>query len=380
MSCHFNSDNISVKTKSGTKRQSVVDRKVNKKLRLSGETHHTTDGKSDKPKKTFSIVLNCCKVGCGNNINGNDQQTLFNQFYNSASKEQQDTLLAGFLKSHSAKTHEVGASKKRDVIWKYLVKVHGTDNSVCRQFVLTLFQITEKRLRVIQQKVFSGDSFNEKRGTHANRPLKINDEVWEMAKSHLATIPSRESHYSRNKSKKRYFENPNLNTKKLYDDFVNYYRLNTGKPLKLHYKTYHQFFLHKMNYGFIVPRTDMCDYCSESLVKLKMNSNDVCKVNFDIHCRKYKAFKNLKADLIKNCQDDDKKILFLEFDYAQNLPLPKTNESAQFYKRLLWVYLFNIHCHSDGTSALYYFLETEGKKIQNQSVLSYLISSKIKLM
>ena len=38
------------------------------------------------------------------------------------------------------------------------------------------------------------------------------------------------------------------------------------------------------------------------------------------------------------------------------------NVTAQFYKRLLWVYLFNVHCHNDNSSTLYYFLETEGKK------------------
>lgn len=31
----------------------------------------------------------------------------------------------------------------------------------------------------------------------------------------------------------------------------------------------------------------------------------------------------------------------------------------------MWVYLFNVHCHTDGSSALYYFLETESKKNPN---------------
>lgn len=362
---------LGVKSRKRKKKQSIEDRKYNKTLRYSGEEHSSTDGQVIKPKKSLQIVLNCCKKSCGNNVSFNDQVTLFNQFYKSASKVLQDQLLAGFLQAQSASTHLVGASKFRDVIWKYTIKVHGTQTSVCRQFILNLFQITEKRLRGIQTKVHSGDTFTEKRGSHSNRPNKINEEVWELAKTHLTLIPSRASHYSRNKSKKRYFENPNLNTKQLYDAFLSYYREQTGRPLKLHYKTYHSFFLNKMNYAFIVPRTDMCDYCSECCVKLKSNPNDECKMKYEVHCRRYRAFKNIKNDLISRSKENDSKILVLEFDYAQNLPLPKTNETAQFYKRLMWLYVFNIHCHNDSSSALYYYLETESKK-NPETVCSFL--------
>lgn len=134
-----------------------------------------------------------------------------------------------------------------------------TEPNVCRPFLLMLFQISEKRLRIIQQKVLAGECFNEKRGTHAYRPHKIDDEVWDLAKRHLALIPSRESQYCRQKSKKRYLENSYLNTKKLYESLAQYYRDTTSRDLNLHYKTYHRGFLPKMNYGFIVARTGMCN-------------------------------------------------------------------------------------------------------------------------
>ncbi|KAJ8877720.1 hypothetical protein PR048_022175 [Dryococelus australis] len=55
-------------------------------------------------------------------------------------------------------------------------------------------------------------------------------------------------------------------------------------------------------------------------------------------------------------------MLVLQFDYAQNFPLPKTNETSQIYKRLVWVYLFNMHCHNIDYSQIYHFLETDSKK------------------
>lgn len=68
---------------------------------------------------------------------------------------------------------------------------------------------------------------------------------------------------------------------------------------------------------------------------------------------------------------DNSKTFILEFDFGQNLPLPKLNVTSQFYKRLLWVYVFNIYQHNSTNSALYYYTEVEGRKNAN-SVCSML--------
>jgi len=61
----------------------------------------------------------------------------------------------------------------------------------------------------------------------------------------------------------------------------------------------------------------------------------------------------------------------LEFDYGQNLPLPKLAVTRQFYERLLWMNVFNIHCHVTNVSALYWFTENQAKKDPN-SVCSFI--------
>lgn len=96
-------------------------------------------------------------------------------------------------------------------------------------------------------------------------------------------------------------------------------------------------------------------------MKLKSNPNDPCKITYALHQRKIEAYKKIKKRYIGECQEAGSTVLVLEFDYAQNLPLPKLSVTSQFYKRLLWLYLFNVHCHNDGKSSFYYFLETKGK-------------------
>ena len=76
----------------------------------------------------------------------------------------------------------------------------------------------------------------------------------------------------------------------------------------------------------------------------------------------------------KICKDVENKSLVFEFNYAQNLALPKLYVNSQYYKRQLNLYVFNIHCFSYEKSEFYYFLECEGSENAN-SVFSFLYDS-----
>lgn len=65
--------------------------------------------------------------------------------------------------------------------------------------------------------------------------------------------------------------------------------------------------------------------------------------------------KKLKKEILSSESMKNNETLILEFDYAQNLPLPKLSVTKQFYLRLLWMYLFNVHVHNDGSSFVYTF-------------------------
>lgn len=69
----------------------------------------------------------------------------------------------------------------------------------------------------------------------------------------------------------------------------------------------------------------------------------------------------------------------IEFDYSQNLPLPKLNVTSQFYRRLLWIYLFNVHIHNDDSSFMYSFIEGEASK-GAESVISFVYDCLMKKM
>lgn len=84
----------------------------------------------------------------------------------------------------------VNPKRNRDHKWDYFLTYEGEKIKICCAYLLKIYQISEKRLRIIQQKVLSNDTFEEKRGPHNNRPHKIGVNVWKIVKDHLNSISS----------------------------------------------------------------------------------------------------------------------------------------------------------------------------------------------
>lgn len=210
----------------------------------------------------------------------------------------------------------------------------------------------------------------------------MSEDMWALMQEHLESIPASESHYAYQKTKKKYFLNPNLSVKKLYRLFKAFYKKKTGRRVSFTYETYRMRFRRYTQFALRLPRSDVCDFCFEVkksgvLKGRQRNPNASKKVfsgsekkrqqlleKYQIHERQVAAFRRVKKQIIEESKDDPKTVV-LEFDYAQNIPLPKLNVNAQFYCRLLWFYVFNIHMHHPQKSTFYYYLENEGKKNAN---------------
>jgi len=92
----------------------------------------------------------------------------------------------------------------------------------------------------------------------------------------------------------------------------------------------------------------VCNKCFEYESKANHTAEET--VSMKLHKQKVDSYKCLKAEIMKKA---GKIPLVLEFDYAQNLPLPKLPVNEQFYKKLLWLYIFKVHVH--GTNKFYMY-------------------------
>lgn len=353
------------KGKKKLRNENAWKKNVRKIKRNSGEEYTSVRGKK-VPKKVFQHITKCCSKNCCNNLDNSAQKKIFSEFWGIGDKTQQDTLLLSCLENVPKLRENVGPNKKkRDNQWKYFFTVQGFKIRTCRKLLLSLLKISEKRLRIVQKNKLSGEPVRDMRGKHENRPHKISHDVYNMIKEHWALLPSKKSHYGR-ASERRYFENPDLSVLKLYRAFQQHYFEQKNTVLKMKYNTYHRYFREHSIYSFRLPRTDVCDFCTKCKVLLEANPEDPCKIQYRLHQKKIESYNALKKMLLESVQNNpDTETLVLEFDYAQNLPIPKLNITSQFYKRLLWLFNFNIHCHNDGSSSFYCFLETDSKKGPN---------------
>lgn len=81
--------------------------------------------------------------------------------------------------------------------------------------------------------------------------------------------------------------------------------------------------------------------------------------------------KEQRDGFINKYKEADSKVLTLKFDYSQNCPTTKLNVNNQLYKRMFWLYCFNIHVFKAQSSYCYTYTECDGVKNPN-SVIYFL--------
>lgn len=243
---------------------------------------------------------------------------------------------------------------KKVALWDYIFHSQRRNAIVRQKFLCNTLQIKKGRFATIQKKLLNGESLQDKRGKHENHPIPLTEEIKELINYHCNLIPNSESHYCREKTSLKYFDDPDLTLSKLYLLFSDFYSAVTGdEKCPIDESTYCQYFNHHINFSFSKPRTDVCNVCF-------MYERSNCQMSSDIedHKRKVDDYKILKQNLLA-----EKNILCLEVDFGQNLPLPEIPVSDQFYKRLIWLNIFNVHVFgSHKRSYMYFFLEGKLKK------------------
>lgn len=218
-----------------------------------------------------------------------------------------------------------------------------------------MFQVADSKLKTVQEKMKMKDPLSNKRGIQENQPVKLTEDVKSLIQVHCRSIPHHESHYSREKTKLNYFDDSSITLRGMYRAFIEYYGAITGEtdvPIDL--STYANYFNCYVPFSFGSPRTDVCNLCAT------YEKNQTNKEELDLHKLQIKQYKAMKSSMLST-----KSVLQLEFDFGQNLPLPKLPVNEQFFCRLLWLYIFNIHVFKSESSYMFHCLEGSIKKGAN---------------
>lgn len=253
--------------------------------------------------------------------------------------------------------------------WNFFCRYEGKNVDVCKMFLCKMFQVAESKIKSVQEKIIKGKSLADLRGLHGNHRTKLTDDLKALIQEHCQRIPHHESHYSREKTKLNYFDDSSITLHRLYIAFVEYYASVTGElDEPISEVTYAVYFNYNVPFSFGTPRTDVCNLC------YTYEKNPSNKKELEEHKSLIEDYKIEKKSMLST-----KSVLHLEFDFGQNLALPKLPVNEQFFCRLLWLYIFNVHVFQSENSYMFHCLEGNMKKGANSvcNFVEYVIKKEL---
>ncbi|XP_046684658.1 uncharacterized protein LOC124370417 [Homalodisca vitripennis] len=355
-----------------TKRRDPSNYKLNivKEARVKGQSYVSHKGKEVSAKKP---QFDCrCANKCLKNLGEEDCLDVFQRFYDIPSKNEQDLYIQGLIDAVDVQQRrpreDVVNRGKKNASFSYHLMVGVTRKEVCFKAFLSVFSISEKRVRRIRNLKLLGKTPEDKRGKGVSHALPV--EIYHLVHEHIQSFPLKETHYC---GKKKYYLSADLNIKKMWQMYQEKHPQVIPKvSLSFFWQYYHDNF----NYPFGRPQVDVCSTCEELNIKIKSpNLNDVAKraavAELLVHKAKSKKFYSALQHEQSEEGKNEKHVLSLAFDYMKTISIPKLPVQELYYMRQISVNVFGIHNLKDNKTTIFLYHEGVAKKPPNE-VCSFL--------
>ena len=258
--------------------------------------------RKNSPLVALTATMTCCKKKCLQNISVS-HLTKLRYTFQTLLYDEQNIYLNGLLHRHETvrssghprKDNPVTSSGKRlgrppaeysRFSFDYtLVNEKGINVRVCQKAFCTVHGFGPKRLQVLRQKIENGRLELDRRGKHDNHST-IDNEVKDLIREHIKSLPSRQSHYSRKDNPQRIYLSPELSIARLHYKFLEKYDPEYIQLKEEHQKCviahkeppklrkplvsehlYHDIFVNEFNIHFGYPRTDTYSTCDKLMIQ-----------------------------------------------------------------------------------------------------------------
>lgn len=313
-----------------------------------------------------------CKMACFQNLTQDDLAFCINKINSFQTKNEQDIFIQQLIEKKPVKTHrprKEGAIP-RDYAFKYFIVIQTKKMVVCKKAFISIFGITENRVRRLSNLTVGSETPHDKRGQHP-KANTTRPEVLKAIHDHIMEFPRKRTHYS---GKDIEYLNARLDVKTMHELFK-----RKHPDLKVIYAFYANYFKNTFSLRFGRPQVDTCITCEELQVKIKSptlghSAKMSAEAELQVHKRRAKKFHNKVTAVKEICANRDD-VAALTFDYMQNLPLPNIPIQEIFYLRQLWVNCFGIKNLKTNESVFYVYHEGVANKGANEvcsMILHYL--------
>lgn len=350
---------------------------VRKQKSVSGKEYVSKKGKV-VPAKTIKPPCSC-KLKCYDKLSENERQEIFNSYWN---EKNTNDIKRQFVSScvdsqpiaRSRKRNaDSGKVKENTLFYSFIVNKRSV--RVCKVMFLNTLGISNKVVVNVLKKIQQGGIIQpDLRGKHSPSN-KTPTEILENVKNHISSFPNYESHYSREKTAKKYL-GPELNITKMFNLYSSHCAENNIDP-KLVAKQwlYFDVFNKHFNLSFKSPETDTCDICDSFSAKLKgelsPEQRDDLQTEQEAHLAESKRRYDLKGSDTKLSKENPAHKV-LTGDLQKCLATPLITNSISFYKRKLWTLNFTLYDCYDSSVHCMMWDETKGARGGNEVASSLL--------
>ena len=317
-----------------------------------------------------------CKDKCFDRVTMPKIEEIFNNFWAAGSDYSMKTqILMDALSPRPVKRRRQKDAAKADRSqWFYWVR-HGDELQVCRTAFKSIYGITESKLKhvIIRRKEHpTGDPVVDQRGRQPSAN-QISGYRVDLIHEHIRSIHVTSSHHARSHSPHRMYMEPDMNTRKLFLDYVDWLVQTHPGERAVKESKYRQIFTEHYNIVPHPPRTDVCDFCSwsKTQIKAKLSKNQsVLTLEDDLRVHKAEAEKqkNLLSKLEKSCIEDGPyhEWRTICIDLQQTLPVPRMNIQSAYYKSKVSLYNCCIYDLNHNRANCYLWDETMALKGSNE--------------
>ncbi|XP_030752349.1 uncharacterized protein LOC115889030 [Sitophilus oryzae] len=324
---------------------------ITKKKRYSGLEYKTDSGsRVMNPKSLKEPCHDNCKLSCRTRILEERRQMIHSNFWSpSKTVDMRRQYIASMvsqipIKRRREKTGE--RRGKRIFTNCYSFDTEGKKETVCKKFFLNTLSISQQTVdTAIKKKKEGGIVTPDKRGRHPSIN-KIPEEVRQNVRNHISKFPTYESHYSRERTKKKYLGN-HLNISRMYGLYLEECTERGFGPESIAKEwLYSEIFNYEYNYSFKSPDNDTCDLCDQLQLQIReAESLDIRKklqTEYDQHLADTTNRYKMKSEDKKKSRDNLLEAKVIMIDLQKCLPTPDLHNSQSFYSLKLWTYNLTI--------------------------------------
>lgn len=344
----------------GSAKESKVQRtvKINKQVeakakRNRGEEYISPSTKKKVPQKEMKPRCQGSKK-CGrkcDTIADEERKKIFKAYYDLGDLRLQREYIVRHVEVFGVhRKRSKGEPSRRGITKKYFLTINGQATPVCQKFFLNTLGISEQTARTAFSKLSqTGTLEDERRGGRQSKTVIARDAIiQEAVRNHINRFPRVESHFCRSSTSREYL-NSDLTVQKMYAMFLEDWSPKPNPPtLRYYEKTFKE-----MNLSIHRPKKDQCSLCMHvhQSKKDSIPISDELEERFKKHIAEKTKVRELK-DISKKKALENKNVRCGTFDLQQVIYLPKSLESAIFYKRRLSNYNFTFYdlssrlCHS----------------------------------